>query len=392
MSFFLQELRLTLFRRLRSPGGLIAAAAAVILTLVVVFSLRGGDTAPVQGGLGLPRQGGEALEQLLMERSGQIVTFVPTDEATMERKILSGSWDCGLVVEEDFTRRLRELDTDGILTVKIGPASTVYPLVEETAAACVLELMSPFIAGEFLRDSGLSEEGLAQRMEEISVTAERVEVRLQTLRGEPMNVSAMMKAQTGRMLLGAAAIATLVWGLYLTVDLGGWLETGPARRLRSVRSVTELLLPELTGAMLPLLLWGAAVLPWLGGGWYTLAGYTAFVAVMIGVGLVVSRIPPLWRAVPVGIPFLAVGCLVLEPVLLDVSLLMPELTRWTAWLPVTLFLRCSNGSIREFAWLLVEAGVLAAVSLVLDRWESLRPGRRLQPNGSSDDRNEAVSR
>ena len=125
MSFFLQELRLTLFRRLRSPGGLIAAAAAVILTLVVVFSLRGGDTAPVQVGLVLPQHGGEALEQLLMERSGQIVTFVPTDEATMERKILSGSWDCGLVVEEDFTRRLRELDTDGILTVKIGPASTV---------------------------------------------------------------------------------------------------------------------------------------------------------------------------------------------------------------------------------------------------------------------------
>ena len=174
MSFFLQELRLTLLKRLRAPGSWVALCLAALLTLCVFFSLQKGETAPVQVGLVLPERGGEALERLLMERSGGIVTFIPTDEATMERKILSGSWDCGLVAEEDFARRLRELDVGGILTVKIGPASTVYPLVEETAAACVLELMSPYIAGNYLRENGLAEEGLAEHLEEISASAERV--------------------------------------------------------------------------------------------------------------------------------------------------------------------------------------------------------------------------
>lgn len=369
MSFFLQELRLTLLKRLRAPGSRVALCLAAVLTLCVFFSLQKRETAPVQVGLVLPEQGGEALEQLLMERSGGIVTFIPTDEATMERKILSGSWDCGLVAEEDFARRLRELDVGGIVTLKIGPASTVYPLVEETAAACVLELMSPYIAGNYLRENGLAEEGLAEHLEEISASAERVELRVETLNGAPMDTAALVKAQTGRMLLGAAAVLTLVWGLYLTVDLGGWLESAPARRLKTLRSVTELLLPELTGALLPLLLWGGAVLPWLGGGWHTLAGFFGFVAVIFGLGLVVSRIPTLWRAVPVGIPFLAVGCLVLEPVLVDVGAVLPELSRWTAWLPVTLFLRCADGSLRALALLLLEAAALAALSLAMDRRE-----------------------
>ena len=67
----------------------------------------------------------------------------------------AGRWDCALVLPEDFEDRLTRLEVDGLFTLVTGPGSAVYPMVRETASACVAELISPGMAEDYLLDSGI---------------------------------------------------------------------------------------------------------------------------------------------------------------------------------------------------------------------------------------------
>lgn len=359
MAYFFCSFRIALLRRLRSRSSVVFLILAAALTLGIVLGSGARQQAVVQVGLVLPEEG-EALEALLLERSSELVRFVPTDEATLDRKVLTGQWDCGLVASEDFAEKLEKLDTRNLFTLKTGPGSTVYPLVQETVAACVMELTAPVIAREYLYEKGMDTQLREQ-------SANRVDILLETLDGEAVSPLELTASTGRRILRGLAALLALVWGVFLTVDLGKWLESEAAARLRSVRSVTALLLPQLSAALLPVLVWGLAALPMLGGGWSAAAAFPAFLAVLLGIGLVVSRFRLLWQSAMGAVPFLVVGSLLLEGVLLDVSVLFPELARWTGWLPVSLYVKGSDGSAAAIAALLLEAAGLLTLSLLLDR-------------------------
>lgn len=367
MTFFWISLRQAIARRLRRPGSWGLAAALLALTIATILLANTGGAAAVRVGLVLPERGGGKLERLLLHRGGDVVEFVVTDEETAHRKVLAGSWDCAIVFADHFDRRLEALELDGAVTVVVGPASAVYPLVKETVAACLMELMSPYVAREFLEDSGISTGNLEDRLEEIGETAQRVEVKLRTVDGAPLSVPAMTHTGIRFALRGLVFVMSLVWGLYLTVDLGIWLESGWAARLRTVRSTTELLLPELIAGLLPLFLWGSGVLLLLDGGVYAPAAYAGLLAVLLGMGCVAPRLPPVWRSVPVTLPFVTIVCLVVEPVLVDVSALFPTISRFTRWLPVTLCIRGCQGSLPAIAALLAIGAALLGASLVMDR-------------------------
>lgn len=367
MSFFWKSTWLSLARRFRRPGSWVLAAMLLALTVGTILAANPGESATVRVGLVLPERGAEKLERLLLQRGGDAVEFIVTDEETANRKVLAGSWDCAIVVDKKFDRRVESLELDGIVTVVISPASTVYPLVKETVAACVMELISPDVAREFLEDSGIPAQSLDERLEEIGKTARRVDVKLRTLDGEPLSMPAMAHTGIQFALRGLVAVMSLVWGLYLTVDLGRWLETGWAGRLRTVRTTTELLLPELAAGLLPLLLWGCVVLPWLGGGLWSLPAYGGLLAVLLGIGSVIPRLPSVWRSIPVTLPFFAIGSLVLEPVLVDVSTLFPTISRVTRWLPVTLCVRGCQGSTPAIAALFALSAGLLGISRIMDR-------------------------
>ncbi len=366
MRYFFYAFRLELRQSLRRRGTRLLPVLAVMLTAALLLLPGKPATAVVQVGLAVPEGQGDALVALLLERSSELVQFVPTDEETLDKMILSGSWDCGLVIPEDFDRRLENLDTKRLLTLKTGPGSTVSPLVRETVSACLMELMTPYIAGDYLRQIGASEETLEAHLEALSQSAQRVQVNLQTLDGEAMDPLTMTASGVRRLLRGLIGVLTLVYGLYLSMDLGKWLNSDPVTRLRSVRRETELLLPRLAAAVLPLLCWGTILLPCLAGSWRSAAAFPVFCVVIAGIALVVSRFRRLWQAVPVLLPFLAVGCLIFEPVLVDVGSLFPGLKPWTAWLPVGLFLRAADGSLPALAWLAGEGAVLLLASLALD--------------------------
>lgn len=364
MNWFLTAFRTGLRRRLKSRGTALFLGLAAVLSVLACF-LPGALDAPVRVGLVLPPEG-EALEALLLQRDTQLIRFVPTDEQTLDRNVLTGRWDCGIVAHKDFGEKLEQLDTRELFTLKTGPASTLHPLVRETVAACLTELTAPAVAREYLTEQGLDTSGLEDRIARIEESALWVDVVMQTLDGEPLGLPELTGFGARQILSRLAGLLTVLWGLYLTADLGSFLDSPQGLRLRSLRRPAALLLPQALAALLPMGLWGLILTLALGGG-YACCAFAALLTAVLGLGLTVPRSRRLREAVVVLLPFLALGGLLLEPVIVDTAELFPTFAPWLGWLPVTLFCRASGGDFWALGLLALEGLALWAASLLPDR-------------------------
>ena len=317
---------------------------------------------PVQVGVVLPDRGGEEFWDRLDKRGGLVVTFCRSDADQAERQVAAGRWDCALVLPEDFEARLVRRDTDGLFTLLVGPGSTVYPMVRETVTACVAELTAPGVAEDYLVDSGiLDREGANQarpRLEESLLEQERVLVSMETADGRPLDPITLADSGVDGLLSGLIAIVLSVWALFTAMDLGRWLDSPFARRLRPLRGTTALLLPRMAGALLPALCSGALALLALERPWACLLPLAAYLMFWGALALALARCRAVWSALPAVVPFVPVLALLLSPVLIDLSLLFPALAPAVRWSPVSLYLRSCGGS-----W--GDGLILAAVGIVI---------------------------
>ena len=331
--------------------------------------------APVEVGVVLPRRGGGEFWDRLAGRGGLVVAFQQADAEQAERQVAAGRWDCALVLPEDFEERLARRDTDGLFTLLVGPGSTAYPMVRETAAACVAELAAPGVAEGYLVDSGiLDAEGAAAarpRLEETLLEQERVLVTMETLDGRPLDPITLADRGVDGLLAGLAAVVLSVWALFTAMDLGRWLDSPFARRLRPLRGTVELLLPRLAGALLPALASGALALLALERPWACLPPLAAYLLFWGALALALARRRALWGALPAVVPFVPAAAVLLSPMLVDLSLLFPALAPAVRWSPVSLYLRsCSGGWGDGLILGAAGAAVLAAL------WMADRPKSR----------------
>ena len=364
MNWFLTAFRTSLRRRIRARGTVLFLVLAVVLSLLAIVIPGTADT-PVRVGIVLPEDGAE-LEKLLLERNTELIRFIPTDERTLDRNILTGRWDCGIVANNDFSEKIEVLDLRELFTLKTGPASTVYPLVRETMAACLTELTAPAVAREYLEEQGLDTSGLDARIREIRERSMWVEVNMQTLDGEPLSLPELTGFGARQILVRLTGLLALLWGLYLTADLGHFLDSPQGLRMRALRHPGSLLLPQALAAAAPMALWGIVLVFALGGG-YPLLSYLALQTAVLGLGLTVPRCRRLREAVTVLLPFLALAALLLEPVLVDTASLFPSFAPWLQWLPVTLFCKGCGGDLRAIGLLAAEGAALWATALLPDR-------------------------
>ena len=317
---------------------------------------------PVQVGVVLPARGGEEFWNRLDTRGGLVVTFCQSDGDQAERQVAAGRWDCALVLPEDFEERLARRDTDELFTLLVGPGSTVYPMVRETVTACVAELTAPGVAEDYLVDSGiLDREGANQarpRLEESLLEQERVLVSMETVDGRPLDPITLADSGVDGLLSGLIAIVLSIWALFTAMDLGRWLDSPFARRLRPLRGMTALLLPRMAGALLPALCSGALALLTLERPWACFLPLTAYLTFWGALALALARWRAVWSALPAAVPFVPVLALLLSPVLIDLSLLFPALAPAVRWSPVSLYLRSCGGS-----W--GDGLILAAVGIVI---------------------------
>ena len=368
MSFFATSLKTTLLTRRR-------AWLLVLLLPALMFGIRRAlpaqeVAAPVQVGVVLPQQGGEPFWEKLEARSGSVVTFLRADEDQARRQVAAGRWDCALLLPDDFARRLERQDTYQLLDLLIGPGSTVYPMVRETAAACVAELVSPKVAERYLLDSGIADDvsivELRPRLDETLSDRERVLVTMETADGRTLDPLTLADGGSDDLLAGLLAIVLLVYTLFIAMDLGRWLDSPFARRLLPMRGGMALLLPRLAAQLLPALCGGALALLVLGGPGRLppLIPYLLFLGAL---ALALARCRALWSALPVLMPFVPAAALLLSPVLLDASLLFPALGPAVRWAPVSLYLRACGGQWEGGAALAAGAAVILALLWTVDR-------------------------
>jgi len=351
MSLFFRIFALTLRKR----WYLLLFLLLPMLLLPVSQKLARPETAPVQVGVCLPKEGGDAFWQALSQHSGQVVEFIRTDEADLRRQVAGGRWDCGLLLAEDFALRLQEGDTDRCIRLLLGPASAAYPLVRETAAACLLRVYAPNIAASVLAELGA-------RSPDDWFTPEPVDIQTQTLSGAPLQPLSLAGDTARRLIAGLVAALLTVFSLCAALDAGHWLQNGAAQRISALRSAAAVALPRLTALYLPavtaciLSLWvlGAAQF----GLW--LLPYSVF---LLAVSLFAALRPRLLPAIPALLPFVPVCCVLLSPVLTEAILPLPELLRF---LPMSLYLAACDGSPAAAPVLLSAGALLMALATLRD--------------------------
>ena len=322
-------------------------------------------STPVQVGVVLPQEGGEDFWARLEARSGLVVTFHRAERDRAERQVAAGQWDCALVLPEDFTWRLDRQEIHPLFTLLIGPGSTVYPMVRETAAACVAELISPAMAERYLLDRGIVREeeleAVRPRLHETLTDQERVLVAMETADGRPLDPLALADSGVDSLLTGLTAILLLIWALLTAMDLGRWLDAPFGRRLAPLRGTLSLLLPRLGAAVLPVLCAGGLALLAVERPLYPILALFPYLIFWGGAALALARRRPLWTALPALLPFVPVLGLLLSPVLLDLSLVFPALGPVIRWNPVTLYLRACGGSWGDGLLLAAGGGAILAL-------------------------------
>lgn len=371
MRFFLSCFTGRLLTRLRRWGTwlLVVLLPASMLAAVMLIPAEEA-AAPVQVGVVIPADDPEGEEYLrrLSLRNGTVVTFLPAQEEVARRNVAAGRWDCALLLPDDFTLRVEQLDTRRLITVLTGPASVVWPLVQETAAACLAEQISPRIAEEYLLESGIVTQeqlpALSGRLESVLPEQQRVLIGLERLGEETVTADASGMWGIRSVLSGVIAIMLLVWVMFSAMDLGRWLETPFAQRLCGMKPVMVLLLPRMAADLLLVLISGAAAMLCLGQPVRYLVALVPYLMLLGVFSLLSARWKAIWTSFPILLPFVPPLCLVLSPVLFDPTALFPGLAPISAVMPVTLYLHAADGSAAA-ALGMTGAAVLLLLLLVL---------------------------
>ena len=351
MNYFLTIFRCTLHQRLGSFKSWLVLILLPLLVLSAHLMLPESDTASaVSVGVVLPESGGNAMWELLESRNDSILSFILTDEDTLDRNIAAGKWDCGIILAEDFDQRVRELDTDRIFTLRIGPGSAVYPLVKETVSACMAQLIGADITWEYLLDSGITDERVA--LDQVLSEPDRVLVTMSTLHGEPLQVPELTNRSTVHFLRWLICASILIRMLFGAADLCRWVHSPGMKRAQPLRSPISAMAARGAADALLLLFSASVALLLLGDGFWSIAAVFAYVVFWLMASLLLARFPGITTLLHGCIPFALVTSLILSPVLLDTSLILPGLSAISPWLPASLFLRSCNGDPAGLVYLL----------------------------------------
>lgn len=378
MRFLFSGIRTNLLSRLKSPG-LYAVLLIVAIVLAAVSQFPAQEiSAPVQVGVVLPERGGESFWKLLEQRSGTVLTFHKTDADTVDRNIAAGKWDCGIILSDDFAKCVDKADMTRAFTLRIGEGSTVYPLVREAVCACTIQLIGPGIAAKYLLDKGIvSDEAKLEQirplLEQTLDASQRVEIHLSTPDGQPLEPVKLAARGVDLILCWVVSAVLLVWLLLCATDLARWLQSPAARRMRPLRCATCLMGAKIGGDGLLALILGCAAMITLKTGFSGCAAVASYVLFWLSMALLLAHFTAVSTVIPVLVPFVMVISLLLSSVLVDISLVMPQLGAIGKWLPCRLFLNTCQGDLTGAAILLTGSLICILLSIGLDRLTNPKP-------------------
>lgn len=294
MRFFLVSFAQALVRAVTRPRALIAAVCLPLIALAFTLLVPEAELdAPVRVGVAADPE--SEFAQLLTEYGGNVMTFCFTDLETIEKNVSLSRWDCGLVIPGDLQERVKSLDTDGAITLVIGPGSTVYPIVREAASACLARLVSPYIAEDYLRFAGIEYAPTGYEYP-------RVDVSVRTVGGETADAAAYAESLWSRLLTAALGAAAAVYMLLVSTDLGQRLAAEPGKLRGRLRPKTLVLAPQVIACALPVLA-GSALAAVILGDLAVLPRLAGLLALLAALALILSRSRVITGALPVLVPF-----------------------------------------------------------------------------------------
>lgn len=334
--------------RLKTPGFYIALVITAALLLAVGRIPAQEAAAPVQVGVVLPDSGGEEFWALLQQRSGTVLTFHQTDADTADRNIAAGKWDCGIILSEDFARCVEAVDLDRAFTIRIGEGSAVYPLVREAVCACAIELIGPEIAADYLLDKGIvadmdTLEQIRPLLEQSLDASERVLIHLSTPDGQPMVPLTLAEQGVDLILCWVVSAVLLVWLLLCATDLARWLQTPAVARMRPLRSATCLMIAKIGADGILALALACAAMTVLNTGVFGCAAVAGYGMFWFSAALLLAHFAAVSTVIPILVPFIMVVSFLMSSVLVDISLVVPQLSGIGRWLPCRLFLDACQG-------------------------------------------------
>lgn len=314
---------LTLRQILRRPQFIVIVFFPMLIVTLFQALPPQEVTAPVNVGVALRDGTGKEFQELIESYSGAVVSFCPTDIETLENNVALSRWDCGLIVEDDFENRLQELNTDNLITLVVSEGSVVYPLVREAASACIAQIITPYIAENYLIDEGMDS------IEELPF-AERVDIQLEVLDGGLLRVAQVVETIWSKLLLGALTTAAAVYVLMIAADLGRWLDGTAGRMECRLRGIALCTAPRLLALLCPAV---------LGVVFATITTHTqgvlmeslGLLAILGTLGLLLCRRPGLWKPLPLIIPL---SC----PAALLYALMPTRLPWWSLFLGTAIFI------------------------------------------------------
>lgn len=365
MRFILFGMLTNLTRRLRSFRGWLALLLIPALVLTVNRAVPARElTAPVQVGVCLPETGGQEFWDLLRQRSGTVLTFVPASESEIEARVAAGHWDCGIVLPEDFAERLEQLKLDGLFTLRTGPGSAVYPLVRETVSACVAQLVSPAMAWEYLEESGLlagirDQAAARERLNQVLDASDRVMVTMTTPTGAPLKALALADSGIRNVLCWLVSCLMLIWLLLGATELGSWMAAPGTARMAPLQGKASRMLIRMGPEALLAALSGSVTLGLLGFGPVAWAAVWAYALFWMAASMLLARVPAIAGALPVLMPFAAALSLLCAGLLVRGA-------SWTDWMPVRLFLEGCGGDAGAVLTLLSGGAALLGAAFCAD--------------------------
>lgn len=354
MRFFLEHFQSELFSQIRSWRNWLLALILPLMTAALVLGIPKEEiAAPVQVGVVLPEGQGQAFWDHVSARSDAVVSFLLCDEDTMRSKVATGQWDCGILLDEDIDRRLEKLDTDQVITFFTGPGSTVYPVVQETVAAAILDLISEDMALHYMEQNGIQD---IYHLRELGQDR-RVLVSLQTRTGETMMTYELANKQLGSIILGCLGLVLLIWALFGAMDLGKWIAHPSVKRYLMIRDRRVLLLSRCL-AMLCVCLAGALTAVCLvPQRFWAMLALIPYLLSIWAIALLLSRVKALWSALPSLMSAVTVISVLTSPILFDLSGIHPVLDTVMDWLPLTQFLYAAQGDLTA----LLRSAVLSVI-------------------------------
>ena len=377
MKLFFAAFTLALRRLLRRPSAIVLLAAMPVTALAAGLPLAAGpDGGSVLVGLTVPAGSARAraAADLLLSGGGAIRFVESPAGEPLENAVAAGTYDFGYRFSQDFDRHAADGEWRGAVTRVTTPASPFYPALDDRVAAAVLRACWPDFVQPVLARAGydVSADTLAAS---VSGPVQVMELRVEAASGA---AAAPDVAAPAGLLPGIMAIFLFTYTLLAVTDFTRSMQQGFFARLRPFTGTPQLFTPTLAATLLAGGLSAAAALlvsfcfvpPPPVGAVATLALLLLYTLYLAGVAVLLCALFAR-RVFPVAvIPFLAVACVVLCPLLLDIAALLPATRPFTALLPPTLFLRAVAGEATAALSLGAGTAVLGTAGAVIFRFHS----------------------